>query len=117
MSKLLIRLFIKDYKNVSDSKVRNSYGTLASIFGIVSNFFICLMKFVVGLLFNIISITADAINNLSDASSSFVSLIGIKLSSKPADSDHPFGHARIEYIAGFIVSILIAALGLILVFN
>lgn len=117
MSKLLIRLFIKDYKNVSDNKVRNSYGTLASIFGIVSNFFICLMKFVVGLLFNIISITADAINNLSDASSSFVSLIGIKLSSKPADSDHPFGHARIEYIAGFIVSILIAALGLILVFN
>jgi cation diffusion facilitator family transporter len=75
------------------------------------------MKFIVGLLLSIISITADAVNNLADASSSFVSLIGIKLSNKPADNDHPFGHARIEYIAGFVVSILIAALGIVLIYS
>lgn len=117
MTKLLINLFIKDKNNVHDPKVRRSYGSLASIFGIISNFFICAMKFIVGILFGIISITADAVNNLSDASSSLVSLIGIKLSGKPADSDHPFGHARIEYIAGFIVAILVAALGLLLIYN
>jgi cation diffusion facilitator family transporter len=117
MFTLLTKIFIKNNKNYKDNKVRSDYGTLASIFGIVSNFIICTMKFIVGLLFNIISITADAVNNLADASSSFVSLIGIKLSNKPADNDHPFGHARIEYIAGFLVSILIAALGLILIYS
>ena len=117
MFKLLTKIFIKDSSNVKDNKVRSKYGTLASIFGIISNFIICSLKFVVGLLFNIISITADAVNNLTDASSSFISLIGIKLSNKPADNDHPFGHARIEYIAGFIVSILIAALGIVLIYS
>ena len=117
MFTLLTKIFIKNYQNYKDSKVRNDYGTLASIFGIVSNFIICSMKFIVGLLFSIISITADAVNNLADASSSFVSLIGIKLSNKPADNDHPFGHARIEYIAGFVVSILIAALGIVLIYS
>ena len=117
MFTLLTKIFIKNYQNYKDSKVRNDYGTLASIFGIVSNFIICAMKFIVGLLFSIISITADAVNNLADASSSFVSLIGIKLSNKPADNDHPFGHARIEYIAGFVVSILIAALGIVLIYS
>lgn len=117
MFTLLTKIFIKNYQDYKDSKVRNDYGTLASIFGIVSNFIICAMKFIVGLLFSIISITADAVNNLADASSSFVSLIGIKLSNKPADNDHPFGHARIEYIAGFVVSILIAALGIVLIYS
>ena len=117
MFTLLTKIFIKNYQNYKDSKVRNDYGTLASIFGIVSNFIICAMKFIVGLLFSIISITADAVNTLADASSSFVSLIGIKLSNKPADNDHPFGHARIEYIAGFVVSILIAALGIVLIYS
>lgn len=117
MFTLLTKIFIKNYQNYKDSKVRNDYGTLASVFGIVSNFIICAMKFIVGLLFSIISITADAVNNLADASSSFVSLIGIKLSNKPADNDHPFGHARIEYIAGFVVSILIAALGIVLIYS
>ena len=79
----------------------------ASIFGIISNVFVCAFKIIFGLLFNLISLIADGINNLTDAGSSIVSLIGFKLSSKPADKDHPFGHARIEYIAGFIVSILI----------
>lgn len=114
MTNFLIRIFVRNYKDTTSPKVRKSYGTLASLFGIISNFFICMMKFVVGLLFNIISITADAVNNLADASSSLVSLIGIKLSNKPADSDHPFGHARIEYIAGFIVAIIVAALGIVL---
>lgn len=117
MIKFLSKLFIKDYNNVKSKEVRKKYGILASLFGIISNIFICGMKFVIGLIFHIISITADAVNNLADASSSLVSLVGVKLSNKPADNDHPFGHARIEYIAGFIVAIIVAALGIILVIN
>ena len=117
MIKLLSKLFIKDYQNVNSKEVRKKYGIIASLFGIISNFIICGMKFLVGIIFNIISITADAVNNLTDASSSLVSLVGIKLSSKPADNDHPFGHARIEYIAGFIVAIIVSALGIILAYN
>ncbi len=117
MIKLLSKLFIKDYQNINSKEVRKKYGIIASLFGIISNFIICGMKFIVGIIFNIISITADAVNNLTDASSSLVSLVGIKLSSKPADNDHPFGHARIEYIAGFIVAIIVSALGIILVYN
>ena len=117
MFTLLSKLLIKNNTNYKDPKVRNDYGILASIFGIISNFIICAMKFTIGLLFSLISITADAVNNLADASSSFVSFIGIKLSNKPADNDHPFGHARIEYIAGFVVSILIAALGIVLIYS
>lgn len=115
MKDLLVRMFVKDREDVKNPDVRRAYGTLASIFGIISNLIICAMKFVVGIVFGIISITADAVNNLADASSSVVSLIGIKLSAKPADKKQPFGYARIEYIAGFIISILVAALGLILI--
>lgn len=111
------RIFIKDYKNVKDGNVRRKYGILASLFGILSNLLISAMKLVVGLLFHLISITADAVNNLADASSSIVSLIGIRLSAKPADKDHPFGHARSEYLAGFIVAIIVASLGIVLIIN
>ncbi len=111
------RIFIKDYQNVKDGNVRRKYGILASLFGILSNLLISAMKLVVGLLFHLISITADAVNNLADASSSIVSLIGIRLSAKPADKDHPFGHARSEYLAGFIVAIIVAALGIVLIIN
>ncbi len=117
MTNLLIKIFIKDYKNILDPNIRRKYGNLASIFGIISNIFICIFKLLFGLFFGLISLIADGINNLTDAGSSIVSLIGFKLSSKPADKDHPFGHARIEYISGFIVSILIVVLGIQLVSN
>ena len=117
MSKLLINLFVKDYKNTSSKKVRSCYGILASIFGIISNIFVCIFKLLVGILFGLISLIADGLNNLTDAASSIIALIGFKLSSKPADKEHPFGHARIEYISGFIVSIIICIIGIQLIYN
>ena len=111
MSNLLIKLFVKNYKDVENSKVRKSYGLLASIFGIISNIIVCLLKLVLGVIFNLMSLIADGLNNLTDAGSSCVSLFGFVLSSKPSDKDHPFGHARIEYIAGLIVSIIIVFVG------
>lgn len=111
MTKLLIKLFVKNSENINDSKVREHYGLLASIFGIVSNIVVCLMKLTLGLIFGLISLVADGLNNLTDAGSSIVSLVGFKLSTKPADSSHPFGHARIEYIAGLIVSLIIVFVG------
>ena len=117
MINFLTKLFIKDHNNIQDPNVRRKHGNFASIFGIISNLFVCSFKIIFGLIFNLISLIADGINNLTDAGSSIVSLIGFKLSSKPADKDHPFGHARIEYIAGFIVSILICILGIQLITN
>lgn len=117
MTKLLIKLFVKNNKEVNNPKVRRSYGTLASIVGIVSNTILCILKLIIGFLSGMISITADALNNLTDASSSIVSLIGFKISGKPADKSHPFGHARMEYITGFMVSIVIAVLGIELIFT
>lgn len=114
MINFITKIFIKNNLDISNPKVRRSYISLASIFGIISNLIISLMKFLIGIIFNIISISADAVNNLADASSSLVSLIGNKLAGKPADIDHPFGHARIEYIAGFIVAIIVASLGIVL---
>ncbi len=111
MQKLLIRLFIANYENVNDGKVRESYGKLAGMVGIASNAFLCIMKISLGLLVNSIAIIADGINNLSDAASSIITFIGFKLSAMPEDEEHPFGHARIEYITGMIVSMLIILLG------
>lgn len=111
MIKLLRRIFIKDYKNVEDSKVRTAHGQLASAFGVVTNVFLFIVKLVFGLIAGSISIIADSINNLSDTGNSFVSLIGFKISSKPADKEHPFGHQRLEYLAGLIISIVIVVLG------
>ena len=117
MTKLLIKLFIKNPNKIDDSNTRKAYGNLASFFGIISNILICILKLVFGLIFNVISLVADGVNNLTDAGNSIVSLVGFKLSNKPADKDHPFGHARIEYISGFIVSIIIVILGLQLVIS
>lgn len=112
MIKFLLKLFVKDYENISNSNVRESYGKFSSILGIFCNILLCSSKILVGILFNNISITADGINNLSDAGSSIITLIGFKLSNKPADKDHPFGHARIEYISGLMVSFIILFLGI-----
>lgn len=106
------KLFIKDYRNISDFKVRNAYGKLSSVMGIILNLILFAGKFLAGSLSGSIAITADAFNNLSDASSSIISLIGFRLSEKPADKDHPFGHGRYEYIAGLAVSVIIMAIGI-----
>jgi len=111
MINLLRRIFIKDYKNISDAKVRTAHGQLASFFGVITNVFLFIVKLVFGLLASSISIIADSINNLSDTGNSFVALIGFKISAKPADKEHPFGHQRLEYLAGLIISIVIVVLG------
>ncbi len=111
----LIKWFIKDYQEISRPSVRMRYGWLAGIVGIISNLFLFTIKILVGTLFNSIAITADAVNNLSDAGSSIITLVGFKLSSKPADEKHPYGHARAEYITGFVVSVVILLLGIELI--
>ena len=111
MQKLLVKLFIKDYQKINDSKVRSKYGTLSGIIGIISNLILCSIKIILGILTTSLSILADGINNLTDAGSSVITLIGFKLSSIPADEDHPFGHERIEYITGLIISFLILIIG------
>ena len=111
MTAFLIRHFVKDNQNTQNPTVRSAYGSLAGKVGIACNLLLCVAKFVVGTLFGSISITADAINNLSDASSSVITLVGFKLSGRPADKEHPYGHARIEYLAGLAVSVMILVIG------
>lgn len=111
MHKLFTKLFIKDYKNTSDLKVRTKYGTLSGIVGIISNLILCSIKIALGIITSTVSILADGINNLTDAGSSIITLVGFKLSSAPADDDHPYGHERIEYITGMIISFLILIIG------
>lgn len=115
MTRFLIRTFIKDYENIQDFRVRESYGFLGGIVGIIANLILCTGKIGVGLVFKSVAILADGINNLSDAGSSIVTLIGFKLSNKPADAVHPYGHARMEYLSGLVVSFIILLLGLELV--
>ena len=111
MTELLIRLFVRDYRNTDRPEVRERYGKFSGIVGIVSNLLLFVMKAVTGFVTGSISIVADAVNNLSDSASSVITLVGFKLSGKPADQEHPYGHARIEYISGLIVSFLILLLG------
>ncbi len=115
MINFMIKKFIVNHEDIKNPMVRENYGRLSSIIGIICNILLSSSKILVGLIFNSVSITADGINNLSDAASSIVTLIGFKLASKPADKDHPFGHARIEYIAGLIVAFLILTLGIELI--
>ena len=111
MTELLGRLFVKDHKNTSDKTVRRSWGTLVSIVGIIANVLLFAGKFVVGTVFGVLSISADAVNNLSDAASQLISLFSFRIAAKPADKEHPFGHARMEYVASMIVSVLIIIIG------
>lgn len=115
MTELLSRIFIKNHRNTSDVRVRSAYGTLVSVVGILLNTLLFAAKFTVGTLFGSVSITADAVNNLSDAGSQIISLVSFRISAKPADREHPFGHARIEYIASMIVSFIILFIGVELV--
>ena len=111
MTSWLIRTFIRRSEDVQDASVRLSYGNLAGITGIACNVLLCVIKFFTGLFTGSISITADAVNNLSDASSGIITLLGFKLAGKPADPEHPYGHARMEYLAGLVVSFIILLIG------
>ena len=111
-SNFLVKRFVKNYDNVSDVKVRGAYANLAGIVGIVTNLMLFIIKLSVGLFSNSVSILADAFNNLSDAASSIITIIGFKMANKPADAEHPFGHGRIEYITAMIVSFMVMLVGI-----
>lgn len=111
MTELLSRLFVRDYKNANDPTVRSRYGTMVSVVCIIANILLSAGKFLFGMLLGSVAMTADAVNNLSDAGSSLVSLVSFRISAKPPDRDHPFGHARMEYVASMIVSFLILHIG------
>lgn len=115
MFDFLIRKFVKDYQNTDNIKVREHYGQFSGVVGIATNMLLFVMKIITGLVFNSISITADAINNLSDCGSSIVTLVGFKMAGKPADEGHPYGHARMEYLSGLMVSFAILIIGVQLV--
>ena len=111
MTEFLVKHFVKGYENTEKDEVRTSYGILASIVGIFCNLLLFGAKLFIGLLVNSVSVMADAFNNLSDAASSIIGFIGVKMAGKPADADHPFGHGRIEYISAFIVAFLVIQVG------
>ena len=111
MIKLIIKKTIKNYKDTGNEKVRESYGVLAGVLGIICNFILFCVKLVIGTIMNSIAITSDAMNNLSDMGSSVISIVSSKMSNQKPDKDHPFGHGRIEYVASLIVSFLIILVG------
>jgi len=112
MIHFLVRRFVKDYEHMELAQVRTGYGILASVVGILCNLLLFAGKFTVGLLLHSVSVLADAFNNLSDAASSIIGFVGVKMASKPADQDHPFGHGRIEYVTAFVVAFLVIEIGI-----
>jgi len=108
---LIKKMFIKNYKDINNPIVRNSYGVVAGILGIISNILLFVCKLILGIISGSITIVIDAINNITDACSSVLTFIGFKLSNKPADKEHPFGHERYEYVMGLIISVIILAVG------
>ena len=111
MTDLLVKMFVKNYEDTDNISVRTAYGVLASGVGIACNVLLSLAKMIVGMLLHSVSVMADAFNNLSDAGSSIIGLVGVKMAEKPADEDHPFGHGRIEYVAALIVAFLVIEVG------
>lgn len=111
MTKLLLRLFVKEYNQPQKPKVRSAVGKLSGVVGIICNLLLFGLKLLVGTISGSVSITADAMNNLSDATSAIVTLVGFKLAEKPADEDHPYGHARYEYLSGLAVAAMIVVIG------
>lgn len=110
MTDLIIRVFIKNYDQVKNPNIRQRYGVVAGIVGIICNLLLTAFKIITGFVTGTMSIVADSVNNLSDATSSIVTLVGFKLSGKPADREHPYGHGRMEYIAGFVVAAAVIAI-------
>ena len=115
MTNFLLRRFVPDYQNTADPAVREKYGNLAGIVGIICNVLLFAGKLTAGTLCGSVSVTADAVNNLSDASSSLVTLLGFRLAARPADEKHPYGHARMEYLSGLAVAVMILVIGVELV--
>lgn len=111
MTEFLVNKFIKDSANIESTEIRTRYGMLASVVGIFCNVLLFSVKLAIGLILSSLAVTADAFNNLSDAASSIISFVGVKMAGKPADAEHPFGHGRIEYIAALIVSFLVIEVG------
>ena len=111
MTEFLVKRFVKNYQDTEDLQVRTAYGVLSSFVGICCNVLLFIAKVAIGMVMNSISVTADAFNNLSDAASSVISFVGVKMADKPADEEHPFGHGRMEYIAALIVSFLVIEVG------
>ena len=111
MTDFLVRKFIVNYENVQEAEVRTKYGLLASVVGLCCNLLLFTVKLSIGIFVHSISVMADAFNNLSDAASSIIGYIGVKMAEKPADDEHPFGHGRIEYISAFIVAFLVIQVG------
>lgn len=111
MTEFLLKHFVKDYKNVSNRKVRAAYGTLSGAVGVALNSLLCIFKFVIGIISSSAAVISDAANNLSDVSSSVVSILACKLAKKPADEKHPFGHGRYEYILSLIISFVVMLMG------
>ena len=112
IQKLLIKYFVRDYEHTDSHEVRLNYGIFSGYIGLAVNVLLSALKFTIGLLSGSVAIAADAVNNLSDAGNSVVTVFGFKLAAKPADREHPFGHGRIEYIAGVVVAVVIIAMGL-----
>ena len=110
---MLKQILIKDYQNIEDPKVRNQYGVVSGWFGIITNIILFVIKVIIGVISNSITIIADAFNNLSDSFSSIITILGFKLANKPADKEHPYGHARYEQITGILISFLILAMGVL----
>ena len=115
MIKLLTKLFIKDHENITNAAVRRAYGTMCSLYGIFLNLLLFAGKYFAGLISGSVAITADAFNNLSDAGSSIITLLGFAIAGKKPDPDHPFGHGRAEYLAGLVLSAVIILMGFELV--
>lgn len=111
MTELLVRAFVKNYQEIDNMEVRTRYGLMASVVGIACNLILFAAKLLTGMLVHSIAVMADAFNNLSDAASSIIGFVGVKMAEKPADEDHPFGHGRMEYIAAFTVAFLVIQVG------
>lgn len=112
LSKFLVKIFIKDSENIQKEEVRNKYGYLAGVVGIVLNLLLFIVKFSVGMITSSIAVTADAFNNFSDMASSVITIVGFKMASKPADKEHPFGHGRLEYLSALLVAFMVMFVGI-----
>ncbi len=112
MTELLVKRFVKEHEEIEKMSVRTAYGVLASMVGIFCNVFLFVVKVTIGFLMRSVSVMADGFNNLSDAGASIISFVGVKIASKPADEEHPFGHGRMEYISALIVSFIVIEVGL-----
>lgn len=117
MINFFVKRLIKDYQNTKDPEVRQRYGFFGSFFGVISNFVLFVIKIVIGFIFFSMSIISDALNNLTDFANCFISIFGFKMAKKPADKDHPYGHARMEYICSLIISFVIIGLGLLTLYK